>query len=922
NTLCGSSVSNLSDISASNTFTYPQNINYTLYQEASDISLQNTSLEVASFVLRDGGGTNDADLLSTTLTALSFNVTNAGIIRRAALYNGTTELAETIVTGSTISFSGFSLSAPDNGSATLTLRVSYTDLVTDNAQNVFTVSSATAGNSGSGFINANAGGSASSNFYDINRIEVSATKLVFTTEPSGSATIYKLISTTPIVTAKDDFGNTDEDFAAEITLGNTVNLAMENTSANMVSGAANFPLLLFTQAGSAILTANATGLQSATSLITILINDAKKWDGEAGTNLWNDAANWSDNTVPAATDVVILDNTFYTNAYNVVLPDVSATVSYLKISAAENNIITLTLPATNIACPGFTIGDNSSGTEDFVIENGGIFINATGCSLSQGFVINAQGSNKAIRINAGGKYIHRNSKSHTEFLDAAAWDENSEMVFDVNAGTSYVISLSNRIFGKLTLSAASKNATQAYSSNYSGLATIMGNLTVETKATLSLSGNGHLNVGGNIVNNGTFSTGNTSRKLVMNGTQAQAFSGTGTYTIKALEINNASGVTLNVPISLSNTIGSGLTLTNGNLNTSATNTLTLQEYSTIAGGSKNSFVAGPLIKNFSTNSQLNIVLPLGKDTLYRPVTITPESIATASTFKAEYFKGTAAYNLSSVDSSLENVSDNEYWNIQRTTGSTNAVLGFNWGESSNITDVENLRIARWDNTKWQNEGGEQSVTGTMNYGSVSTNNLSQFGTFTFGYQKTVPLPVSWLYFTAKAQDKNALLQWATASEINNNGFEIERSQDGENFEVIGWVNGNGTSNQKHFYSYADMEFGSLHTSTVYYRLKQTDFNGAYEYSTIETLRKNEVRLTDISIYTDAQKCLKVQIISSINASTQVEILNMNGQILKQLNTYISAGNNTVKVPVHEMKAGLYVVRVLQNGTLHTEKIVL
>lgn len=921
NTLCGNSVSNLSDISASNTFTYPQNINYIQYQEANDITLANTSLEVASFDLRDGGGTTDADNLPTTLTALSFNVSNAGFIRRAALYHGNTELAETSVTGSTISFSGFSVAATDNGAVTLILRVSYTQQVTDNAQNIFTVSSAAADNAGSGFISTNAGASSSSTFADNNRIEVVASKLNFTTEPANNATIYKLLSTIPVVSAQDIYNNTDADFTGAITLGNSSGLGMENTTSNMQSGAANFPLLYFTTAGNTKLTATADGINQGTSQTSITIADAKKWDGEAGTNLWSDAANWSGNTIPDAEDVVILDNTFTDASYNVVLPNTSVTVKYLKISAAAGKNITLTLPVTNVACPGFTVGDNTAGTEDLVIENGGIFINANGCSLGQGFVINAQGSNKAIAINDGGKYIHRNAKSHTEFLDAAILHENSEVVFDVNAGTSYVISLSNRTFGNLTLSAASKGATQAYSSNYAGVATVKGNLTTETKATLSLSGNGNLQIGGNILNNGTFSTGNTSRKLVMNGTKAQAFSGTGTYTIKALEINNAAGVSLNVPITLSNTIGSGLTLTSGNLYTSSLNTLTLSEYATVTGGSKNSFVSGPITKIFSTNSQANIVLPLGKDTLYRPVTLTPESVATSSTFKAEYFNATAPYDLTKFDNTLESISIKEYWNVQRTSGSTNAIVGFIYGESSGVNNVEDLKIAQWNGTEWTSID-QQTAIGTTTYGSVSTNNISQFGTFTFGSKKTVPLPVSWLYFTVKATRENAVLNWATASEINNSGFEIQRSLDGENFEVIGWVNGNGTSNQKHFYSYTDMEFAGLNTSTVYYRLKQIDFNGAFDYSTLQVLRKDNNAFTSVSIYADAQKYLHVNVKSEINAPLQVEILNMNGQVLKSVSTYVSAGNNQIKLPAQELKAGLYVVKFILGGTIYTEKIVL
>ncbi len=912
--LCGNSVSRMSDISASNTFSYPENINYMIYQENNNISLLNSSsVAVASFDLRDGGGTTDADTLGTTLTSVTFNITNSAFIRRAALYSGSTELAETVVNGSEITFSGFSLTASDNNAVNFTLRVSYTQNVTDNAQNIYTIIAATAINTGSGFAAANAGGSASATFGDYNRIEVIASKLSFTVEPAANATVNKILAITPVLSARDNFNNTDLDFTGEVMLSNTSNIAIENTFANMQAGMAGFPLMLFNEAGTTSLTANTNGLSPAVSAIEIKVSDAKKWTGAAGTNLWNDAQNWTGNSVPTADDAVILDNTFTGASYNVMLPDFATAVTYLRISPADNKNITFTLPATNIACPGFTVGDNSAGTEDFVIENGGIFINANGCANAQGFSIIAQGSNKAIKINAGGKYIHRNSKSHTEFLDAATWDENSNLTFDVVTSTAYSISLANRNLGGLTLLAEAKNATQAYSSNFANTAVIKGDLTTETRATLALSGHGNLAVGGNIINRSTFSTGNTNRKLVLNGTKAQNISGTGAYTIKAIEINNAEGVTLQIPVTLSNTVGSGLFLTEGNLNTSATNILTLPEYATINGGGKLSFVNGPVAKTFGANSAANIILPTGKDTSYRPVTITPESLASASVFRAEYFNSTVLHDVTKHDNSLENINGSEYWNIQRTGGTTNASLAFDFTAKA---EAQSLRIVNWDGAAWK------SVSQNNVDGVISTETLSQFGTFALGTQKIVPLPVSWLYFTTKMQDKNAVLNWATVCEINNHGFEIQRSTDGENYETIGWMNGNGTSSQKHFYSYTDMGAASINASIIYYRLKQVDFNGAFEYSAIQSLRKKGSSLSAVSIYTDAQKCLHIQLNSEVNATALIEVINMNGQVLQTVNAYTSTGNNNIKMHAQPNMAGVYVVRILQNGTIYTQKIVL
>ena len=91
------------------------------------------------------------------------------------------------------------------------------------------------------------------------------------------------------------------------------------------------------------------------------------------------------------------------------------------------------------------------------------------------------------------------------------------------------------------------------------------------------------------------------------------------------------------------------------------------------------------------------------------------------------------------------------------------------------------------------------------------------------------VPVELASFTASVTQKGINLEWTTASELNNNGFEIERSVDGNTFVTIGFVEGKGTTTETNYYSFADL---SLLTEnyTIYYRLKQVDFDGNFSYS--------------------------------------------------------------------------------------------
>ena len=94
-----------------------------------------------------------------------------------------------------------------------------------------------------------------------------------------------------------------------------------------------------------------------------------------------------------------------------------------------------------------------------------------------------------------------------------------------------------------------------------------------------------------------------------------------------------------------------------------------------------------------------------------------------------------------------------------------------------------------------------------------------------------PLPVELTSFSALATAGKVNLNWTTATEINNSGFEVERSFDGNSFFTVGFVKGNGTTTEPKSYSFSD-ELDVNGTETIYYRLKQVDYNGSFEYSDI------------------------------------------------------------------------------------------
>ncbi len=99
-------------------------------------------------------------------------------------------------------------------------------------------------------------------------------------------------------------------------------------------------------------------------------------------------------------------------------------------------------------------------------------------------------------------------------------------------------------------------------------------------------------------------------------------------------------------------------------------------------------------------------------------------------------------------------------------------------------------------------------------------------------QLTDIVPVEMLTFTASVRNSEVQLLWSTASELNNRGFEIERSfNDDNNFVTIGFVDGKGSSTEINYYSFNDNPQLSG-VNQIYYRLKQVDFDGTFSYSNI------------------------------------------------------------------------------------------
>lgn len=181
---------------------------------------------------------------------------------------------------------------------------------------------------------------------------------------------------------------------------------------------------------------------------------------------------------------------------------------------------------------------------------------------------------------------------------------------------------------------------------------------------------------------------------------------------------------------------------------------------------------------------------------------------------------------------------------------------------------------------------------------------------------TTTLPVKLLSFTANNVDGNVQLKWVTANEINNKGFEIERSTDGKNFKSIDFVKGAGNTNKTSNYSKIDLgAFIATSSNVLYYRLKQVDFDGTATYTNQVVVNENELASNGVKVYPNPfTKTLTVDIASDVNTNTTIAITDISGKVISATLVPVSVGNNTTTLPnLDLLTAGIYFVKV-SNGT--------
>ena len=494
-----------------------------------------------------------------------------------------------------------------------------------------------------------------------------------------------------------------------------------------------------------------------------------------------------------------------------------------------------------------------------------------------------------------------------------------------------------RLIGNSTMSGSASAGTQTISGSLSTAGTAsFYNLVIDLGTTgQSVTLNNDVTVTGSLVWNGISSTANTYSPSVYSSTLGNS---------TLMKVRGATPV------------GTGIVYTGANYvyvtNTSAT---------AAAGYSATGYVNG-YVKRFVTGNT-SYDFPVGRS-YYELANISfTGSLSGTSYLIAGFTEGTTTQPIPTVclinGTKMNALLNGGYWTIhpdvQPTGGSTYTATLYERGFSNapsagttsvggTVTPAQQIGLVKRVNssTSWLGCGptvygnpstdqgyGHATDSATISGGvaTVVRTAVPSFSDFAIGLEENNyhPLPVQLEYFTAqKDGDHTSLLKWATASELDNDHFEVERSADATTWVALGQVKGAGTTIQEQHYSYID---ANALDGVNYYRLKQVDVDGNFVYTNIEEVTFDGATGSTAATVTmfpnplNESGPLTIQLSDPTATISNVNITNAIGQLVS---TGASSQTNVIQLTDLNLAAGVYAISVFASDSAkpHTSLLVI
>jgi len=275
--------------------------------------------------------------------------------------------------------------------------------------------------------------------------------------------------------------------------------------------------------------------------------------------------------------------------------------------------------------------------------------------------------------------------------------------------------------------------------------------------------------------------------------------------------------------------------------------------------------------------------------------------------------------------SVNGVNSQKYWSIQNNglTGITYSIT-LDFSDVTGIADFRAIRILKRENSSspWKDvEFAPFNATVTYDQPYITVSGLTSFSEFGFGESSGV-LPVELSSFTASVSNNRVQLNWATTTETNNYGFEIEKSVSGSDWTKVGFVAGKGTTTEKQSYSFTVSGLTSV--SKLKFRLKQIDADGRFEYSNILSVSEIPHTLELSQNYPNPfNPTTNFAFTVPSKGLVRIAIYDVMGREIRSLmNKEMESGSYSVILDAKDLASGIYFCKLAFNGQIVTKKLTL
>jgi hypothetical protein len=338
----------------------------------------------------------------------------------------------------------------------------------------------------------------------------------------------------------------------------------------------------------------------------------------------------------------------------------------------------------------------------------------------------------------------------------------------------------------------------------------------------------------------------------------------------------------------------------------------------INGASASSYVQGPMKRRTAATTPYKF--PVGKGGTYHFCEVIPSG-AGASEYSAEYFN--SGYPQQNVLNPLTGVANNEYWDIMRLSGSSAAIRLTLNGQVPGTQPGDAVVVAHQTGSVWVSEKGSTGtkiVPGNSTSGSCTSDPLSVFSPFTFGFGPASSLPIKLEYFTVTKGNGFNSLQWKANCFSTEAVFDLERSYDGRSFSKIQTIVADQLRCLQPF-DYKDLPAAQ---PTVYYRVRVVDADGTAYYSRVAAIVGRSAGFDIVGIYPTILSSgqLKVNIASGNTSRVEFNITNASGQVMRRFTFNVNNGENILTLNVNELASGIYqLTGTNSDGQLRTFRFV-